>query len=633
MKHRRGPGRIGGMNLSRFAAAGAAAVIFASAPAWAQTQGDHRVTRLIAQSGKALGVASLRSYRTIRFEGAVSAAGLKGTAVQYVDLVNGHFAESSNLPPVVQLDGYNGSVTWDGDGSGLVWNDGGDSDRSSEINQAYLASYALWQPHASGAAVTWLGAKSANGNTYDALSITPAGSQVPFELWFSTATHLPARALFQNGFTSSTTTYSAYRNVHGLNVAYQIHVESSDGNNSDVTIRQVAFDAPGAQAKLARPGTHPTDFSIQNGKTSTTVPMTLGENHVYLDVTLNGKGPYRFIFDTGGSNVVDGKVAQEIGAFGVGSAQGNGVGSQTESLSFAKISTLQVGDAVLKDQLFAVAPTRQGFGMSAGRQVDGLIGWEVLARYVTTFDYANNQVTLTLPGSAQTPAGAHVVPFVLYGTQPQIACTIDGIPAECTIDTGARDTISFMTPFVTAHPQVMPSTLTAVGVDGFGFGGPALGKLGRLQSVGIDDLQLQNLVADYSTQTQGALAAPFVAANIGGNLLRRFNVTFDYAAETMALVPNAAFAGPDVYERSGLFLINRGGAITVVDARAGTPAAQAGIVKGDVIASVDGAATSGMTLGEIRDKFAQPAGTVVKLDVVAKDGVKRTISLTLQDYV
>ena len=167
---------------------------------------------------------------------------------------------------------------------------------------------------------------------------------------------------------------------------------------------------------------------------------------------LNGKGPYRFIFDTGGSNVVDPAVAKEIGALSAGSAQGSGVGSQTEGLSFANVSTLQVGDATVKDQLFAVAPTRMGFGVSAGRQVDGLIGWEVLARYITTFDYANLQVTLAMPGAATPPASGHVVPFVFYGTQPQIACTIDAIPAECTIDTGARDTISFMTPFIAAHP-------------------------------------------------------------------------------------------------------------------------------------------------------------------------------------
>jgi hypothetical protein len=370
-----------------------------------------------------------------------------------------------------------------------------------------------------------------------------------------------------------------------------------------------------------------------DGKTSTSIPVSLSENHVYLDVMLNGKGPYHFIFDTGGANIVDPAVAKEIGAFGKGSVQGSGVGSATENFSFANVAKLQVGDALLTNQLFGVAPTRQGFGVSAGRPVDGLIGWEVLARYVTTFDYANKTVTLSLPGTATAPENAHVVPFVFYGTQPQIACTIDGIPAECAIDTGARDTITFMAPFTTAHPQIVPATLSAPGITGFGVGGPAIGRLGRVASVGIGDLTLTNLVASYSAQTQGAFAAPFVAANVGGNLLRRFTITFDYRNGTMALVPNAALHEPDVYERSGLFLIRQAGNTVVADARPGTPAASAGIVKGDVITSIDGSPAGGMSLGQIREVFYQPAGTVVTLQITGKDATERAVKLTLADYV
>jgi hypothetical protein len=621
------------MNLLRFAMGAFAASILLTTAVSRAADADPRVAQLITASGDALGVASLASVGTMRLDATVSAVGLSGTATQYVDLRDGRFAESSNLGPLTQLDGYDGQVEWSGDRSHLVWNDGGDSDRASEINQAYLATYGLWQPNARGAAVAWIGPKSAGGRTYDALRITPVGSKVPFELWFDSTTHLPARALFVNGFTTATLTFSDYRRVNGLNFAYANHIESSDGNNTDINITHVTFDPPGAQAALARPATQPTDFSMQGGKTSTTVPITLGENHVYLDVMLNGKGPYHFIFDTGGSNVVDSAVAKEIGALGSGSAQGSGVGSQTESLSFARVKTLQVGDAVLTDQIFAVAPTRLGFGVSAGRTVDGLIGWEVLARFVTTFDYANQRVVLSMPGTAQPPADGHVVPFVLYGTQPQIACTIDGIPTECTIDTGARDTISFMTPFLNAHPQVVPATTTAVGIDGFGFGGPAMGKLGRVQEVGIDDLRFTNLVGDYSSQTAGALAAPFVGANVGGNLLRRFTVTFDYGNGTMTLVPNAAFSERDFYERSGLFLIKHSGNIVVMDARPGTPAAAAGIVKGDVISSINGTPAGTMLLGDIRSLLAQPAGTVVTLGLTGKGGAQRSVKLTLRDYV
>jgi C-terminal processing protease CtpA/Prc len=146
-------------------------------------------------------------------------------------------------------------------------------------------------------------------------------------------------------------------------------------------------------------------------------------------------------------------------------------------------------------------------------------------------------------------------------------------------------------------------------------------------------MRLNDLVADYTAQTQGALAAPFIAANLGGNLLRRFDITFDYGRQTMALVPNAAFNDPDHYERIGLFLIMKGGKVTVVDARPGTPAALAGIARGDVISTIDGAPTSTMSLEAVRTIFSKPAGTVLHLGVVTKDGTQRTVDVTLRDFI
>ena len=33
-----------------------------------------------------------------------------------------------------------------------------------------------------------------------------------------------------------------------------------------------------------------------------TVPFELTDNRIFVDVSINGKGPYHFIFDTGGGN-------------------------------------------------------------------------------------------------------------------------------------------------------------------------------------------------------------------------------------------------------------------------------------------------------------------------------------------
>ena len=266
--------------------------------------------------------------------------------------------------------------------------------------------------------------------------------------------------------------------------------------------------------------------------------------------------------------------------------------------------------------------------MSAGAPL-----FNCLARFVTTFGYANGRVIFQMPDGASAPAGGQSLPFVLDGRQPQFACTIDGVSDQCTLDTGARDSMTFYGPFLAAHPTVVPKTLTAPGVNGFGFGGPAMGRLGRVASLQIGTMTLKDVVGDYTTQDKGAFAMPFLAANVGGNVWRRFTLTLDYGTQTMTLVPNAAFDQPDVYERAGLFLINRNGKYTVLDARPGTAAAQAGIVRGDVIDSIDGKSTSDMSLQQVRQTFFGAPGTALRLALTGKDGAQRTVTLTLRDFV
>lgn len=45
------------------------------------------------------------------------------------------------------------------------------------------------------------------------------------------------------------------------------------------------------------------DFAIAGGKTSTTVPFELINNHIYVDAQIDGR-PLKLLFDSGGANVV-----------------------------------------------------------------------------------------------------------------------------------------------------------------------------------------------------------------------------------------------------------------------------------------------------------------------------------------
>jgi hypothetical protein len=591
-----------------------------------------QIAKLLNQSRTALGGAALDRAGVMSVEAKVTAGGLTGTSQSWGEIGGVRFAESYNTPPLAGGDGYDGTNVWNRDGSGLVWVDGGQSGRVQEIAQAFASNYELWTANHGGATVVWGGPKTAGGHTYDALVVTPPNSTVPFEIWFDKTTHLPERTFQAVGPDSVTTIFSEYRPVSGVMFPFVSHTEGSDGNVTDVKVTQAVANTPDGAAHLAKPPSTVHDFSIAQGASQTSVPIELVDNHVYLSVMLNGKGPYRFIFDTGGANLVDPAVAKEIGTAGTGSMQGGGAGSGTESISFAKVNTLQVGDATVRDQLFFVAPVREGFGITAGQQVDGLIGFEVLARFVTTFDYSANRVILAMPG-AQPPAGAGVIPFIMDSKQPQFPCSIDNIATQCSLDTGARDSITLMSPFVANHPQIVPAIVSADGVNGFGFGGAAMGKLGRIARLGIGDFTLENLVADFSTQSKGAFASPFTAANVGGGVWKRFSLTLDYNTLKMALLPNDEFKEQDFYERAGLFLISHDGAIVVLDSRPGTPAAQAGIVKGDTIATIDGKPAASMSLQDVRKLFSGAPGTALQVGLTAKDGSKRTVAVTLRDFI
>lgn len=606
-------------------------------PAAAISAPDPRVAALIKESGAALHVNAMRTVHVVRLRGKVVAVGLSGTGEDWNEMGGARSASYFSTPPLSGGSGWDGRDTWNLDQTGLVIVDASDSGRASAVSGAFFTNYDLWKPNFGGATVAWARTKTDKGRSYDVLTIAAPGSKLPFDLWFDRTTHLPARMEQINGPYTSTTKFANYRPVGGLMVPFEVDNDNTNGNSSTFTATGANVNSAGADARLRKPNSSPHDFSIANGAASATVPIRLSENHVYIDVMLNGKGPYHFIFDTGGANIVDSDVAKEIGALSNGSMQINGVGSTTEGSSFAIVKSLQAGSATVTNQVFAVLPVRKGFGTSSGMPTDGLIGYEVLSRFVTTFDYANKTVTFNMPGTYNAPARADVVPIAMNGTQPQFACGIDAVPATCTLDTGARQSVSMYSPFLKANPSVVPAKLTARGVNGFGVGGADFGKLGRLQSLSFGAFTLPNLIGDYSMQTQGALAAPFLGANIGGAVWKRFTMTLDYRALTMTLTPNPGFAGPDQWDHSGLFLVNTG-AITIVDVRPGTPAAQAGLVKGEVITAVNGTAIDGspsspLTIGDLRAVLLGTPGTVVHLTVKSKDGSTRTVDLTLVEYV
>jgi hypothetical protein len=76
-------------------------------------------------------------------------------------------------------------------------------------------------------------------------------------------------------------------------------------------------------------------------------------------------------------------------------------------------------------------------------------------------------------------------------------------------------------------------------MTGWGVGGPARGLLARAKVLKLGGVEVNAPVVDLSQQKKGSFTDPYVAGNVGGGVLKRFNVTFDYGHQRVIFEPNA----------------------------------------------------------------------------------------------
>jgi C-terminal processing protease CtpA/Prc len=74
---------------------------------------------------------------------------------------------------------------------------------------------------------------------------------------------------------------------------------------------------------------------------------------------------------------------------------------------------------------------------------------------------------------------------------------------------------------------------------------------------------------------------------IGNDLLRRFNVTFNYPQQEIFIKPNRHYIDSFDYSYTGLGMYTIDGVVTVTDIMKKSPAEEAGFQEGDIILAVE----------------------------------------------
>ena len=384
----------------------------------------------------------------------------------------------------------------------------------------------------------------------------------------------------------------------------------------NVDIPKSAFDKP----------VIPDDTTVADGKS--TVPVEV-DGYVIIEAMLNGKGPFAFIFDTGGHAILTPEVVKALNLSAGGSGSAGGAGADRLDLQYAKVERVQIGSVTIKDQTFFVIPLQYNTLDRAPRPpLAGILGLEILERLAVRLDYRAETMTFWPRQTYHHSGPGTPVEITFSDDIPLASAQLNGIPGVFALDTGNGGSTVIQHIWAESHglAEQMKRGLEMVS---FGSGGETKNWASRIRDFEIGGHNVQSIEARYAEDKKGSFSSRTEAGNVGTDVLANFTLEFDYARNQIWFEYVPGFTPPP-FQRSGMSLYRDDPkTLSVVNVLRDGPAAKAGIEKGDVVVSIAGKAAESIGRREISRILSQAPGTIVPL-VYSRNGKEFHADVTLK---
>ncbi|UCF79770.1 MAG: aspartyl protease family protein [Candidatus Eiseniibacteriota bacterium] len=357
----------------------------------------------------------------------------------------------------------------------------------------------------------------------------------------------------------------------------------------------------------------------QDGKTA--VPFEFISNHVVIPVEVNGH-TFKLILDTGmpvdgalllGSEAVDG-----LGLEFIGKAPVMGPGGGRVDSDLAMGVSFELPGVELTNQMILVMPPESTRSRHFEGK-DGVIGRSLFSHFVVRIDYDSMKVTLTEPERFEYTGSGRELP-VRIDRYPFLVCEASivgdaSFPLELVLDTGngAASTLNIGAEEGLVLPEkVIEYHTRSVGQE-------IIRLTGRIKRLQFGPYVFTNLLSSFRTSDHGPAPPWERAGALGQEVLRRFNVVFDYAHSRIILEPNGHFDEPFEFNMAGIQFIRASqGGFQVTRVIPGSPASDAGLRAGDYISQINGQ-TAGQLGVDDAERLLRREGTEVTLDVLRGD--------------
>ncbi len=408
-------------------------------------------------------------------------------------------------------------------------------------------------------------------------------------------------------------------------------------------------------------GMNAQSFVFPAHKKKVSIPFKLVNNLVVFPLKVNGI-ELSFILDTGVEQTILFSLDDKDKAvlYNVEKVKLRGFGSEEpvdalkSTHNTISVKNLQSGE----QDIYVIMDRYFDFSESLGVPVNGLAGYHFFKGNVVEVNYSSKKI-IVYDSSKYKPGrltkGFTPYPISIEKAKPYITGLVsagkEARTSKLLIDSGNSDALWL---FLNKDKTLEVREPSFVDFLGLGFSGEVYGKKARIPGFSLLDFSFKNpIVAFPDTLAMAQLKmVQGRVGSVGGEILKRFNIIFDYEHEMVFLKKSNNFNAPFVYNMSGIVMHHSGvrwvqeedrndlgtsstikiklsgdtpkevkykfelkPVYEIVAVRPGSPGEKCGLKKGDILVTLNGNDGYTYALQEINALLRSEEGREIKMTI------------------